>query len=36
GSDDATATSHEGLHTAVLLLASVYADHADYREEWRP
>ncbi|MFF4435206.1 DUF6221 family protein, partial [Streptomyces sp. NPDC001513] len=20
----------------VLLLASVYADHADYREEWRP
>ncbi|WP_051942702.1 DUF6221 family protein [Streptacidiphilus rugosus] len=32
----AKVSSHEGLHTAVLLLASVYADHADYREEWRP
>ncbi|MFE6839078.1 DUF6221 family protein [Streptomyces sp. NPDC057705] len=36
GNDGATAASHKGLHTAVLLLASVYADHADHREEWRP
>ncbi|MFD5617047.1 DUF6221 family protein [Streptomyces yangpuensis] len=34
--DGVAAASHEGLHTAVLLLASVYADRAGYREEWRP
>ncbi|MFJ8627861.1 DUF6221 family protein [Kitasatospora sp. NPDC093550] len=36
GNDGTTVACHEGLHTAVLLLASVYADHADYRDEWRP
>jgi hypothetical protein len=25
----------EGPRTALRLLASVYANHADYREEWR-
>ncbi|MET8630034.1 DUF6221 family protein [Kitasatospora sp. NPDC004669] len=29
-------TLQNGLDTAVHLLASVYADHVDYREEWRP
>ncbi|MFJ9456888.1 DUF6221 family protein [Kitasatospora sp. NPDC101447] len=36
GNDNAPAAFRDGLRTAVLLLASVYADHADYREEWRP
>ncbi|MFJ8476431.1 DUF6221 family protein [Kitasatospora sp. NPDC094011] len=36
GDDCALAASHDELHTTVLLLASVYADHADYRQEWRP
>ncbi|MFI7337232.1 DUF6221 family protein [Streptomyces sp. NPDC050085] len=26
----------DGLRQALAMLASVYADHADYREHWRP
>lgn len=26
----------DGLRQALVLLASAYADHADYRESWRP
>lgn len=26
----------QGLGKSIVLLASVYADHADYRESWRP
>ena len=36
---DSGSADHElgyGLSVAVALLAAVYADHPDYREEWRP
>lgn len=29
------ARGHSGLRAAVRILAEPYADHADYREEWR-
>ncbi|MFJ3880807.1 DUF6221 family protein [Streptomyces sp. NPDC090077] len=36
GNDGVPRAFRDGLHIAILLLASVYADHADYSEEWRP
>lgn len=36
GHYDEYASESCGLETALTLLASVYADHPDCREEWRP
>lgn len=33
---DSETSKHDPLDVAVYHLATVYADHADYREEWRP